>query len=107
MAKIIVSIVVGSILAWVFGFNITEVLIAKDSPTGELDLARKRQDVNRGHAYALCALIVFACSVPIALNLPLFPELFGAFDKIFYTFPVIFIPAWFGVLCALPRRPKD
>lgn len=105
--KIIISIVVGSVLAWLFGFGITEALIAQDSPTGELDLARKRQDVNRGNAYVLCALIVFACAMPIALNIPIFEKETDTFTRVLYTFIILLLPASFGVWCALPNKPND
>jgi hypothetical protein len=104
--KIIISVVVGSVLAWVLSFGATEVLI-RDFPEEEgSDFPRPRQDINHGHAYSICALIVFACAVPIGLNIPIFQKDTDTFNRILYTFVAIFIPALIGVWCALPRKAK-
>lgn len=108
MTKIIVAIVFGSVMAWLFGFGITEVLITETQHGNwqDWDWSRKRKDVNRGHAYILCALIVFPCAQLIGLGLGpyLFPQHFDSFTKVFWTFVAIYIPAWIGVWSALPKN---
>ena len=104
--KIIISIAVGSVLAWVFGFGVTDVLIRDLPAEGSSSFGKLREGINHGHAYALCGLIVFACAMPIALNIPIFQKETETVARVLYTFIVLFLPASFGVWCALPRKPK-
>jgi hypothetical protein len=104
MTKAIVSIAVGAFFAWLFGFGITQTLLTETPPKTRWDVPKLRKDVNRGNAYALCVLIVFACSVPIGLTFAPFPQSFQTFDRIFYCFIALIFPALFGVWGALPKR---